>query len=182
MNEIQWGLLALAAIIVFWMVGAYNRLLSLRNAIAQAAGQMDEPLRRRDELIAGLLTLLRPMAEHVSLQTLQGVDEAGSALVAAANALKAKPLSAEAPSRLAVAEVGLQAGLSTLLQLVENTQALRLSPGMLERLAGISEAERRMRFGRQLYNEAVKTYNAALTEWPTRLLRRAFGLDEASTI
>jgi hypothetical protein len=39
-----------------------------------------------------------------------------------------------------------------------------------------------MRFGRQLYNEAVKVYNEALQQWPTRLLRRLFDLSEASTI
>ena len=52
----------------------------------------------------------------------------------------------------------------------------------LERLAGISEAERRLRFGRQLYNDAVKGYNAALAQWPTRLLRRLFDWDVAATV
>ncbi len=53
---------------------------------------------------------------------------------------------------------------------------------MLERLAGISESERRLRFGRQVYNDAVKVYNAALMQWPTRLLRRLFDLREAAAI
>ena len=66
--------------------------------------------------------------------------------------------------------------------LVEKTPdglAVRLA---IHEIAGISEAERKMRFGRQLYNEAVKVYNAALQQWPTRLLRRLFDLQEAAAI
>jgi len=59
---------------------------------------------------------------------------------------------------------------------------LRLFPGMLERLAGISENERRLRFARQLFNDAVREYNAALVQWPTRWLVWWFGLSGANTI
>jgi LemA protein len=110
------------------------------------------------------------------------VDEVSSAILAASEILRNKPTDAQTPMRVAVAEVGLQAALSAVIAEVERDPALRLSPGMLERLAGISEAERKMRFGRQLYNEAVKVYNAALQQWPTRLLRRLFDLSEAATI
>lgn len=182
MSDLQWTVLTLAVLGMSWMLGAYNRLQRLRNVIGQAVQQIDDPVRRRDELIAGLLTLLRPMADRVDPQALHAVDEAGSALLGAADALKAKPCSAEPPVRLALAEVSLQAALSQVIARIESEPTLRLQPGMLERLAGISEAERRLRFGRQLYNESVKAYNAALRQWPTRLLQRLFGLGEAATI
>lgn len=182
MSELQWAVLAAAVLVMSWMLGAYNRLQRMRNTIGQAVQQIDEPLRRRDELLAGLLTLIRPLAEQVDPQLLHAVDEAGSALVSAADALKARPCSADAPHRLAVAEVSLQAALSQVIARIEREPTLRLQPGMLERLAGISETERRMRFGRQLYNEAAKAYNVALQQWPTRLLQRLFGFEEASTI
>ncbi len=183
MDSVQWTMLGITAVLFFWALGAYNRLQRLRNQIGQAAQQIEESVRRRDELIAGLLTLLRPAAQpSLDAGLLQAVDEASSAIMVAAERLKAKPSDPGYPSRLAVAEVGLQAALSTVIAQVERDPALRLSPGMLERLAGISESERRMRFGRQLYNDAVKVYNAALLQWPTRLLRRVFDLGEAATI
>ncbi len=183
MDSFQWTLLGIVAVLFFWSLGAYNRLQRLRSQIGQAAQQIEEAVQRRDELIAGLLTLLRPVA-HPSIEpeVLQAVDEASSAILAASEVLKARPADAQVPARVAVAEVGLQAALSAVIAQVERDPALRLSPGMLERLAGISEAERRMRFGRQLYNDAVKVYNAALAQWPTRLLRRVFDLGAASTI
>lgn len=182
MSEWQVLGLVLALVLVSWVLGAYNRLQRMRGTIGQAAQQVDEPLRRRDELIAGLLSLLRPLGERTDLQALNAVDEAGTALVAAANALLQRPCQAELPMRLGVTEMALQSVLQGLLQEVERDPTLRLLPGMLERLAGISEAERRLRFGRQVYNDAVKAYNAALDEFPTRLLRRAFGLEPAATI
>lgn len=183
MDSVQWTMLCTAAVLVFWTLGAYNRLQRLRNQIGQAAQQIEVAVQRRDELIAGLLTLLRPVAHpSIEAQALQAVDEASTAILAAAEALKAKPADVGMPSRVAVAEVGLQAALTNLIAQVEQDPALRLSPGMLERLAGISEAERRMRFGRQLYNDAVKVYNAALLQWPTRLLRRVFDLGLAAAI
>ncbi len=183
MDSVQWTMLGITAVLFFWALGAYNRLQRLRNQIGQAAQQIEESVRRRDELIAGLLTLLRPSAQPaLEAGLLQAVDEASSAIMAAAEVLKGKPTDAQSPTRVAVAEVGLQAALSTVIAQIERDPALRLSPGMLERLAGISEAERRMRFGRQLYNEAVKVYNAALVQWPTRALRRMFDLHEAVSI
>ena len=183
MDSVQWTMLGIAAVLFCWTLGAYNRLQRLRNEIGKAAQLIEEAVQRRDELIAGLLTLLRPV-EHPSLEpgTLQAVDEASSAILAASEALLHKPTDVDHPKRVAVAEVGLQAALSAVIAEVEYDPALRLSPGMLERLAGISEAERKLRFGRQLYNEAAKVYNAALRQWPTRLLRRLFDLGEAATI
>lgn len=178
----QWSSLGMVLLLVSWVLGAYNRLQRLRSAIGQAAQQMDEPLRRRDELVAGLLSLLRPLPGRVEESTLMAVDEAGTALLAASAALLAKPCAADTPARLSVAEVGLQAVLGQVLREVEHDPTLRLLPGMLERMAGISESERRLRFGRQLYNDAVKQYNTALAEWPTRLLCRPFGWDPATTV
>ncbi|MFN5723841.1 MAG: LemA family protein [Betaproteobacteria bacterium] len=183
MDSVQWTMLGIVAVLFFWMLGAYNRLQRLRNEIGKAAQQIEEAVQRRDELIGGLLALLRPVASHaVDATSLRAVDEASSAILAASEILRNKPTDAQTPMRVAVAEVGLQAALSAVIAEVERDPALRLSPGMLERLAGISEAERKMRFGRQLYNEAVKVYNAALQQWPTRLLRRLFDLSEAATI
>jgi LemA protein len=183
MDSFQWTLLGITAVLFCWALGAYNRLQRLRNEIGKAAQQIEEAVERRDELIGGLLTLLRPV-DHPSIEpgTLRAVDEASSAILAASEFLRSRPTDGHGPARVALAEVGLQAALSAVIGEVEHDPALRLSPGMLERLAGISEAERKMRFGRQLYNEAVKGYNAALQQWPTRLLRRLFDLQEAAAI
>ncbi|HEY6133161.1 MAG TPA: LemA family protein, partial [Rubrivivax sp.] len=52
-----------AAVLVFWMVGAYNRLVRLRNGIGAAWAQVDKQLNRRAQALPVLLAALRePMS------------------------------------------------------------------------------------------------------------------------
>ena len=48
-----------AAVLVFWAVGAYNRLMSLRNVMRTAFSQLEAQLRRRHELIPQLAEAAR---------------------------------------------------------------------------------------------------------------------------
>ena len=65
---------AVAAVLVFWMVGAYNRLVALRSAIGAAWGQVDEQLQRRRAILQLLLEALRPqlLEEAPALEALEG--------------------------------------------------------------------------------------------------------------
>ena len=65
--------MAAVALLMFWMVGAYNRLMRHRNALATAWGQIDELLTRRVAALEPLIAQLHePMvAEANTLQALQ---------------------------------------------------------------------------------------------------------------
>ena len=108
MDSVQWTMLGICSVLFFWALGAYNRLQRLRNQIARAADQIEESVCRRDELLAGFLTLLKPAA-HPSIErtTMEAVDAAGSAILAAAESLKERPVDPALSARVAVAEVGL---------------------------------------------------------------------------
>ena len=57
----------LLAVLLFWVVGAYNRLTRLRSAIGAAWGQIDEQLARRAAALDSLLELVRePLADEVT--------------------------------------------------------------------------------------------------------------------
>ena len=59
----QWVLLAAAAVLVFWMVGAYNRLVALRNRIGAAWQQVHGALQRRDAVLQPLqAAIVGPLA------------------------------------------------------------------------------------------------------------------------
>jgi len=47
--------LGLIAVVVFWVIGAYNRLVSLRNVFKNAFAQIDVQLKRRYDLIPNLV-------------------------------------------------------------------------------------------------------------------------------
>ena len=56
--------LSLLAFLVFWAVGAYNRLIRLRNEITNAFAQIDVQLKRRHDLIPNLVEVARKFLEH----------------------------------------------------------------------------------------------------------------------
>jgi LemA protein len=52
------------ALLVFWAVGAYNRLVRLKNIIANAFGQIDVQLKRRYDLIPNLVEAAKKYLQH----------------------------------------------------------------------------------------------------------------------
>jgi LemA protein len=178
------GLLAAlvaAAILVFWMLGAYNRLVALRNAIGAAWQQVDEALARRATAVVPLVTALRaPLAaEGAALDALL----AGQAQVtAAADALRERPVRPEATAALVRAESAMSSAGARVLALLDLDAALRDREEVAPLVAQWRESEPRLAFARQLFNEAVQAYNDAAAQWPTRLLVPVYGFGPAGRL
>ena len=60
MTAWQWVGVGAAALLFFWGVGAYNRLMALRNAIGEAFAQLDTHLKARAEACDKLLAAVAP--------------------------------------------------------------------------------------------------------------------------
>ena len=52
-------LLVVLALLVFWLIGAYNKLIGLKNQVANAWKQIDVQLKRRHDLIPNLVNTLK---------------------------------------------------------------------------------------------------------------------------
>jgi LemA protein len=181
LTQNQWLLLALVAMQVFWMVGAYNRLVSLRNAIAQAWAKVDEALRLRAQAADPLLAALRePMAAE------QGALDATLAALAevkrAATVMGARPVVAANAAAWLAAEASLAASASRLFALLDHSEALRLQDDVTAHTRSWRDADTRLAFARQLFNEAAEAYNAAIALFPTRLLVGMFRFGRAGRI
>ncbi len=177
MNTDQWLLAAGGALLIFWMLGAYNRLVALRNDIIGAWAQVDEPLQRRSMAILALADGLRgPLADEAG--ALDALRHAQAQLQAAADALRRRPALAARAQAFGTAEAGLAAALARLLALLEQRPGLREA----EPLAALHESMQRIGFARQLFNDAVHRYNEAVRQFPTRLLTRLFGFGTAGTL
>jgi LemA protein len=174
-------LLALLAVQVFWMVGAYNRLVSLRSAIGVAWAKVDEALRQRAQAADPLLTALRePMAaEHGALDaTLAALAE----VKRTAGVMGARPVVAENAAAWVTAEAGLSATASRLFALLEHSQALGRQEDVRLNTRNWHDADARLAFARQLFNEAAEAYNAAIALFPTRLLVPMFRFGPAGRL
>lgn len=175
MSMPQWILLAAGLLVLFWAVGAYNRLVTLKNAIANAFGQIDVQLKRRHDLIPNLVEVARQYLVHES-QTLEAVIAARNQARNAEQAAAASPLSAQALAALAGAEQTLGAALSKLMVVVEDYPELKADQSLRELSEELSSTENRIGFARQAYNDQVLQFNDAASQFPTLIVARIFGL------
>ncbi len=181
MTQNQLLLLALVAMQIFWMVGAYNRLVSLRNAIALAWAKVDEALRQRAQAAEPLLAALRePLAaEHGALDaTLAALADAKRS----ATAMATRPVVPESAAAWATAEAGLSAAASRLFALLDHSEPLRRQEDVAANTRSWRDANTRLAFARQLFNEAAEAYNVAIAMFPTRLLVPMFRFGPAGRI
>lgn len=175
------ALLVLAAVLAFWMVGAYNRLVILRNDIGQAWAKVDDALRQRGAAAEPLLADLRaPLeSEQGSLDTWQ------AALAEAARAaaqMAARPVDTAHAAAWVAAEAALAGAASRVFALLEQHAELRLQEPVAGHATTWRDAGARLAFARQVFNEAAQAYNSALVLFPTRLLVGMFGFGAAGRI
>jgi LemA protein len=181
MSGSQWAVLGLAAVLVFWMVGAYNRLVALRTAIGESFRQVDELVQRRAAAAIALAARARtPMASE------QGAIDAWLAAQAtsqrAADALRLRPVRADLAAALAATEAPLAAAAARVMALLEQHPQVTSEATAAAHLATLRETEARLVFARQLFNEATQAYNEAARQFPTRLLARLYGFGTAGRL
>src|SRR5574341_1502770 len=97
----------LVLFIVFWAIGGYNRLVSLRNRFRNAYSQIEVQLKRRYDLIPNLVETAKGYMKH-ERETLEAVVAARNTAVAAAQKAASQPTDAQAVRELGTAETGLQ--------------------------------------------------------------------------
>lgn len=181
MNEASMGLAALACVLVLWMVGAYNRLVALRNAIATSWAKVAEALRQRQAASEPLLLALRePLAAE------QGALDAWQAACAetarAAAQMEAKPVVHAHAQAWAAAEAAQAAAASRVFALLEQHEALRLQQEVATQALAWRDAMKRLGFARQLFNDSAQPYNEAIAAFPTRLLVGLFRFGPAGRL
>lgn len=175
------ALLMLAAVLLFWVIGAYNRLVSMRNDIAQAWAKVQQALDQRGAAVEPLVAALRePMAaEQGALQTWLAAHAEASRCAAA---MAARPVAEPQAQAWVAAEGTLAAAASRVLALLDQHAELRLQDPVAELTASWRDGQARLPFARQLFNEAAGAYNEALQVLPTQVVARGFGLERAGLV
>ncbi len=173
--------LALAAVLLFWVIGAKNRLVALRNTIADAWSKVQTALDQRGDAVEPLVAALRePMAAE------QGALDTWTAAHAearkAAAAMAARPVDEARALAWVAAEAALAAAASRVLALLDQHAELRQQEPVAALAQAWRDGQARLPFARQLYNEAAAAYNDALGVFPTPLVARAFKLGRAGTL
>jgi LemA protein len=165
------GLLVTAALIVLAVVVVavlvvsvliYNGLVRRRNQVDSAWSQMEVQRKRRYDLIPNLVETVKGYAGHEQ-GTLDAVAEA-----------RARALNAQDPADQASAESMLTGALKSLFVVAESYPDLRASQNFLELQQELSATADRAAYARQYYNDAVLTYNNAVTTVPQSVFAAVF--------
>ena len=173
--------LVIIAAIVFWVVGAYNRLVSLRNKFKNAFAQIDVQLKRRYDLIPNLVETAKAYMKH-ERETLENVIRARNSAVTANAAAASDPGSAQAIQGLVVAEGALSGALSKLFALAEAYPDLKANQNMMQLTEELTGTENKISFARQAFNDSVMSYNTAVQQFPTNVIAGAFTFTQAELL
>ena len=169
------------ALLVFWAVGAYNRLVRLKNVIANAFGQIDVQLKRRYDLIPNLVEAAKKYLQH-ERETLEAVTAARNQARTASDAVRSRPSNAAAVTSLMAAEQVLDGSLGRLFALTEAYPELKADQTVRELSEELTSTENKIGFARQAYNDAVLDYNNAQGQFPAVLIARLFGFAAAGML
>ena len=173
--------LVIIAVVVFWAVGAYNRLVGLRNRFRNAFAQIDVQLKRRYDLIPNLVETAKAYMKH-ERETLENVIKARNTAVSANAAASADPGSASAIQGLVAAEGALSGALSRLFALAEAYPDLKANQNMMQLTEELTGTENKISFARQSFNDAVMSYNTSAQQFPTNVIASAFSFGPAELL
>ena len=144
----------------------YNRLVRLRNRAENAWAQVDVQLRRRYELIPNIVGAVKGYASH-ERQTFEEVTKARTA----ARQAQTVPDQSQAENMLTQA-------IGRLFAVAEQYPQLRATENFQQLQAQLAETEGKIAVSRQVYNDAVLTYDTALETVPTNIVAGMFNFEE----
>jgi LemA protein len=158
-------LLVVLAIVVLWVIGAYNGLVSLKNQVLNAWKQIDVQLKRRHDLIPNLVNTVKG-AMDFERSTLDAVISARN-----------RAVNATGVRETAQAEGQLTQALGRLFALTEAYPDLKSTGNVAQLQEELTSTENKIGFARQLYNDVATQYNTRQMQFPTNLVA---GLAKAS--
>jgi LemA protein len=155
-------LVALVLLVAILLVTLYNRLVRLRNRAENAWAQVDVQLRRRYDLIPNLVETVKGYASH-ERATFEEVTKARTAAQ-----------QAQTVQEQAKAENMLTQAIGRLFAVAEQYPELRATENFQQLQTQLEETEGKIAVSRQVYNDAVLTYDTALETVPTNIVGNMF--------
>ena len=167
MNTTLWIILGIALVAVFWLIGVFNRLVTLRNRAKEALSDIDVQLKRRYDLIPNLMETVKVYMAH-ERGVLEGVTEAR---------VKAMQ-NPGTPLEKNEAENFLSGSLKTLFAVAENYPDLKANTNFLELQRELADTENKIQASRRFYNSNIRDLNTKIESFPARLVAKSFGFSQ----
>jgi LemA protein len=158
-----------AVLLLLFVIGMYNRLVTLRNRYKNAFSQIDVQLKRRYDLIPNLVDTAKGYMRH-ERETLEAVINARNAALSACQRVAIAPDNSAAMNSLNIAETQLGGALGRLFALAEAYPDLKANQNLLALQEELTSTENKVAFSRQAFNDAVANYNIEIEKFPNNLV------------
>ena len=166
--------IAVLGIIVVWMMGRYNAMVTMQENVENAWGQVENQYQRRIDLIPNLVSTVKGYAKHEQ-ETYTSVMEAR----AKATQITIDPTNAT-PEQLAAyqnAQGELSQALGRLLAVAENYPELKADKHFSQLIDQLEGTENRITFARNTFNDTAKEYNTYIRKFPSNIIAGMFGFE-----
>jgi len=162
--NILYVVLGALALIVLWVVFAYNRFIKLSYRAKEAWSDIEVQLKRRYDLIPNLVETVKSYAKHES-STFENVTKARAAAISgSAN-----------PHEQAAKENMLAGALKSVFAVAEAYPELKANTNFLELQRELSDTENKIQAARRFFNSNVMELNTSLESFPSNMIGNAFG-------
>lgn len=159
------GIVVVILLIIGWVIGIYNGLVSMDQNVKQNWAQIENQLQRRYDLIPNLVETVKGYAKHEKT-TFENITRARSAWTAAQNTTD----KVNAANQM-------EGALARLMVVVENYPQLQAAPNFRSLQDELAGTENRIATARMRYNESVQTYNTKAKSIPTVFFVGMFNFD-----
>ena len=161
-------LIALAAVILFYFVGIYNKLVRKRSMVEEGWSGIDVQLKKRYNLIPNLVETVKGYASHEK-ETLDQVISARN-----------KAIQAEGVADQTKAEQQLNGALANVFALSEAYPDLKANQNFLHLQQELSNIEGDIEKARRYYNGTVREQNIMVESFPSNIVANSFGFYTSS--
>ncbi len=154
-------ILALVVLVILWMIGVYNGLITLRNRTKEAWSDIDVQLKRRHDLIPNLIESVKGYMIHEKT-LLENVTK-----------FRADAMSAQVAGdtqAMAVAENKLGGLMRDIKVAMEAYPDLKANQNVMQLMDELSDTENKIQASRRFYNGQVRDFNTKMEVFPSNMI------------
>mgnify|MGYP000576392377 CR=1 FL=1 len=163
---ILWIVLGIVALIVIWVIAAFNGFITLVNRAKEAWSDIEVQMKRRYDLIPNLIETVKGYAAHEK-QAFENVSNA-----------RAAAMGAQSVEEHGKAENMLTGALKSIFAIAEAYPDLKANTNFLELQRELSDTENKIQAARRFYNQTVMALNTGLQQFPGNIVGGMFGFKE----
>ena len=153
----------LLVVIVGFLIGTYNSLVTLKNRVEEAWSDITVQLKRRTDLIPNLVNSVKGYATHEK-EVFEKVTEARSAI-----------MNAQGVADTAKAENMMEGALKSLFAVAEAYPELKANQNFLQLQQELVDTEDKIQASRRFYNGGVRDLNTKIQTFPVNVVAGMFG-------